>query len=64
MKLIVDLLMESASNDNARRRKLLLDNIYKGISGINEDDFSTKSKIIDVHPLIMVQYPIHVGKEI
>jgi hypothetical protein len=53
-----------ASDDDARRRKLMLESIYKGTFGLNEDGFLMKSEIVDGHPLIMVQDPIHVGKKL
>ena len=53
-----------ASDGDARRRKLMLESIYKGTFGLNEDGFLMKSEVVDGHPLIMVQDPIHLGKKL
>jgi len=53
-----------ASDGDTRRKKLILKSIYKGIFGLNKDGFFMKSEIVDGHPLIMVQDPIHVGNKL
>ena len=53
-----------ASDGDAKRRKLMLESIYKGTFGLNEDDFLMKSDIVDGHPLIMIQDPIRMGKKL
>jgi hypothetical protein len=57
-------LREHASDGDARRRKLILENIYKDTFGLNEDGFLMKSEIDDRYPLIIVQDLIHVGKKL
>jgi len=61
---VVGPLKGHASDGDARRRKLMLESIYKGIFGLNEDGYLMKSKVVHGHPLIMVQDPIHVGKKL
>ena len=53
-----------ASDGDAKRRKLMLESIYKGTFGLNEDGFFMKSDIVDGHPLIMIQDPIRIGKKL
>jgi len=57
-------LRRHANDGDARRRKLMLKSIYEGTFGLNEDGFLMKSKVVDGHPVIMVQDPIHVGKKL
>jgi len=64
LEVVVGPLRGHANDGDVRRRKLMLENIYKGTFGLNEDGFLMNSKVVDGHLLIMVQDPIHMGKKL
>ena len=63
LEMPIGLFSGHASDGDAKRRKLMLESIYKGIFGLKKVGFFMKSEIVDGHPLIMLQDPIHVGKK-
>ena len=53
-----------ASDEDARRRKLMLESIGRGSYGLKTEGFLMLGEVVDGRPMIMIQDTYHIGKKL